>query len=146
SYVVAFALEASSVAVGFPFGSYEHHTGGPRLLDVPLIVPSAYFAFGWIAWVLASVMVRNTPSRPVGAERFTTPLVATVALTGWDFTFDAVYSTVNAQYSYAEPSGHFGVPVSNFLGWLLTGWIIAQVFAVVEPRVSTGLPVPAGPT
>ncbi|WP_307874927.1 carotenoid biosynthesis protein [Frankia nepalensis] len=140
SYVVAFALEACSVAFGFPFGYYEHFTGGPSLLDIPLVVPSAYFAYGWIAWVLASVIVRGGPSRPVGAERFTVPLVATVILTGWDFTFDAVYATVNSQYRYDDPGGYFGVPVSNFLGWLLTGWVISQVFALVESKVSTETP------
>ncbi|OHV36123.1 hypothetical protein BCD49_20795 [Pseudofrankia sp. EUN1h] len=143
SYVVAFALEASSVASGFPFGHYEHFTGGPRLLDIPLVVPSAYFAYGWIAWVLACVIVRGDPHRPAGAERLTTPLVATVILTGWDFTFDAVFATVRSQYRYDDPGGYFGVPVSNFLGWLLTGWIISQVFALVEPRVSAAAP-PAG--
>ncbi|EFC83772.1 hypothetical protein FrEUN1fDRAFT_3132 [Parafrankia sp. EUN1f] len=140
SYVVAFALEASSVASGFPFGFYEHNTGGPRLLDIPLVVPLAYFGYGWIAWVLAAGIVRAVPARSTGAERFTTPLVAAVVLTGWDFTFDAVFATVNSQYDYRHPGGFYGVPISNFLGWLLTGWVIFQLFAVVETRVSHDRP------
>lgn len=137
SYLVAFALEACSVATGFPFGFYEHHTEGPALFDIPLVVPAAYFAYGWIAWALAIAIVRGGPSRPVGAERFTTPLVATMILTGWDFTFDMIFATVDGQYTYRDPGGFFGVPVSNFLGWLLTGWVIVQIFALVEERAAS---------
>ncbi|ADP78525.1 carotenoid biosynthesis protein [Pseudofrankia inefficax] len=140
SYAVGFVLEATSVAYGFPFGFYVHNTGGPRLLDIPLVVPSAYFGYGWIAWVLACVIGRGTPARSVGFERFTTPLVATLILTGWDFAFDAVFATVDSRYRYTHPGGYFGVPVSNFLGWLLTGWIITQVFALVEQKAATRTP------
>lgn len=140
SYGIGFCLEATSVAYGFPFGFYEHLTGGPRLLDIPLVVPAAYFSYGWIAWLLATMLSRRTPTRPVGAERLTTPLVATLVLTGWDLTFDAVYATVDSHYRYTHPSGYFGVPVSNFLGWLLTGWLISQFYALVEQRTATRTP------
>ena len=132
--IVSFAFEASSIATGFPFGSYHHNAPGPKPLGVPMAVPIYYALLGWLAWTLARLIIRRHPWDAAGQNRFTTPIVATFILAGYDFAFDAIGSTVMKMYTYDNPSGYFGVPLSNFLGWLLTGWVFFQLFALVEEQ------------
>ncbi|OBH59030.1 hypothetical protein A5686_02520 [Mycobacterium sp. E2479] len=133
--VVAFALEAIGVATGFPFGSYTHHLPGPKPLGVPPVAIASWIMFGWLAWALARVIMRPAPGVAVGkAERFTTPIVATFILGGYDLVYDPLGATAHDWYSYDHPTGALGVPLTNFLGWLLTGWLIFQLVALIETR------------
>jgi uncharacterized membrane protein len=135
SIAVGFAFEASSIATGFPFGFYMHNTApGPRLLNVPLSVALGYVFLGWFGWTLGCLIARQHPSDAGGINRFITPVIASFVLAGYDFAYDPIGSTVLDQYTYRYPSGLFGVPLKNFLGWLLTGWTIFQLFALVEKR------------
>ncbi|MEZ0354077.1 carotenoid biosynthesis protein [Mycobacterium sp. pR1184] len=133
--VIAFALEAIGVATGFPFGSYVHHLPGPKPLGVPPVAVASWLMFGWLAWALARVIIRAEPAvADGGAERFTTPVVATFILGGYDLVYDPIGATAHDWYSYDHPTGALGVPLTNFLGWLLTGWLIFQIAALVETR------------
>ena len=135
TYVVALLFEASSIATGFPFGFYVHHLGPVlKLLGVPWLVPLGYVAAGWFAWTLACVLVRDHPSKSGGWARFTTPLIASFIVTGSDACFDPIGATARGQWTYRDPSGLSGVPLTNFLGWLLTCWVFYQIFALCEPR------------
>lgn len=139
---VSFLLEASSIAYGFPFGFYVHFTPGPRLLEVPLLVPLGYVVFGWFAWCIALLIVGED------SGRFVTPVVAAFVLAGYDYAFDPVGATALHAYAYRTPSGLMGVPLVNFLGWLFTGWVGYQIFTLIGRRqrrapgiVLTAIPV-----
>jgi uncharacterized membrane protein len=131
---ISFGLEATSIAHGFPFGFYVHNMPGPKPLGVPPYVPLGYAVLGWLAWSVARLMVRPNPSDAAGLNRFTTPVVAAFILAGYDFSYDPIGSTVLHMWTYRNPSGYFGVPLSNFAGWLFTGWVFFQLFALVEAR------------
>ncbi|PTL75604.1 carotenoid biosynthesis protein [Vitiosangium sp. GDMCC 1.1324] len=131
---VAFVLEASSIATGFPFGFYVHNVAGFKLLGVPPLVAFIYAIFGWLAWNLARLIVRQHPCDAGGVNRFTTPLVASFILAAQDLPFDPIGSTVLGIWTFRSPSGYFGVPLTNFLGWMFTGWVFFQLFALVESR------------
>ncbi len=131
---VAFGLEANSIANGFPFGFFAHNVPGPRLLEVPLHVPLAYVVLGWIAWTLARTIVRRRPGDVGGSAVVLLPILAALILTGFDYCYDAIGSTVKGLWTYRHPSGQFGVPLTNFLGWVFTGWLFFQLFALVEGR------------
>ncbi len=134
-YVVAFVFEALSIATGFPFGFYEHGPSfGMQVLRVPLMVPLVYVLLGWFAWTLACIIVRERPTQRGGATRVVTPLAAAFILTGFDFVYDPIGSAALGLWVYRDPSGYFGVPLTNFLGWLLTSWVAFQLFALVEER------------
>ncbi len=130
--VVSMLLEATSIAHGFPFGFYVHNMPGPKPFGVPPAVPLGYVVLGWPAWTLARLITRPHPS--LAANRFITPLVAAFIITGYDFTYDPIGATVLHMWTYRSPSGYFGVPLSNFLGWLFTSWVFFQIFALVEQR------------
>lgn len=145
--VVAFTLEAISIATGFPFGSYTHHLPGLKPLGVPLVALAGWIMFSWLAWALARLIMRPVASVAIGgAERFTTPIVATFILGGYDLVNDPIGATAHNWYSYDHPTGALGVPLTNYLGWLLTGWVIFQLVALIETRFPDAPSPKAAPT
>ncbi|AEF38290.1 MAG: carotenoid biosynthesis protein [Mycolicibacter algericus] len=129
---VSFGLEACSVATGFPFGFYVHHMEGPRALGVPFTVVAAWVILAWLAWILARVIVGDDRNRRLSVVA--TPVVATLILGGYDLVIDPIGAYVRGLFSYGSPNGALGVPLSNFFGWVLTGWVLFQAFALVERR------------
>src|ERR1700682_3362233 len=97
--VVSNLLENTSILTGFPFGHY-HYTDllGPKLFLVPLLIGPAYFANGYLAWVIGNVLVGDVRR---GASAFTTfavPFVASFVMVMWDLTFDPRASTIEHQW------------------------------------------------
>lgn len=131
---VSMLLEITSVNFGFPFGFYTHHTPG-QLLGVPVIIPLVYATLGWAPWVMARVIVRDRPDAAGEASaRFFTPVVAAFILTFYDFPSDPISATITHAFTYRHPGGYFGVPLTNYLGWLFNGFVFYQLFALVEDR------------
>src|SRR6185437_15484757 len=62
------------------------------------------------------------------------PIVAAFVMTQWDLVMDAPNATIAKAWIWHEGGGMFGVPLSNYLGWLLTSWLIFQTFAVYLRR------------
>jgi putative membrane protein len=129
---VAFGLEACSIATGFPFGFYTHYGEGPRAFGVPFTVVAAWLILAWVAWILARVIVGECRSRRLSA--IVTPVVATLIVGSYDLVIDPFGAYVRHMYSYRSPSGVLGVPLSNYAGWLITGWVLFQTFALIERR------------
>ncbi|MEO6795266.1 MAG: carotenoid biosynthesis protein [Mycobacterium sp.] len=130
--IVSFGFEACSVATGFPFGSYMHHLGGPRVLGVPFTVVAGWVVLAWLAWILARVIVGEYQNRRLGVV--VTPVVATLILGGYDLMIDPIAAYARGLYSYGSPSGALGVPLSNYFGWVFTGWVVFQAFSLIEWR------------
>jgi putative membrane protein len=139
-YPVAFAFEALSVATGFPFGYFTHNGPDAQLLGVPPAVPILYATAGYLAWSIARLLtIGDRPGPLTGAQRFVVPPVAALALAGYDAVFDPSGATLNGGWSFQAPSGLFGVPLTNSLGWILTGWVAFQIYAFFAPPArSTG--------
>jgi uncharacterized membrane protein len=130
--VVSNILENTSILTGFPFGHY-HYTDslGPKLFLVPLLIGPAYFANGYLAWVLGNVLIGDVRR---GASAFTTfavPFVASFLMVMWDLTFDPRASTIEHMWIWQQGGGYFGVPLTNYLGWFFTVYVFLQLFALV---------------
>jgi putative membrane protein len=137
-YPVAFALEALSVATGFPFGHFTHNGPGIQMLGVPPAVPILYATAGYLAWSIALLLIiGDRPGPLTRTQCFVVPPVAALVLAGYDAVFDPSGATLNGGWSFQAPSGLYGVPLTNFLGWILTGWVAFQIFAFLAPPAST---------
>lgn len=130
--IVALGFEACSVATGFPFGSYVHHLEGPRVLGVPFVVVVGWVVLAWLAWMLARVIVGEYANRRLYVVVM--PVVGTLILGGYDLVIDPITAYARGLYSYGAPSGALGVPLSNYFGWVFTGWVLFQVFSLIEWR------------
>jgi uncharacterized membrane protein len=127
--IFAWLVEAIGTATGLLFGDY-HYTNvlQPQIADVPLLIPLAWLMMLPSAWVISY--------RIVG--RWSGPLfvgVSALAMTAWDLFLDP-QMVAWGFWVWAEPSGYFGIPWHNFLGWLLTA---ALMTVAVRPK---NLPTP----
>jgi putative membrane protein len=127
-------FENMSIITGFPFGEYVHTAAmGPKLWHVPVIVGPIFAVAGYIAWVLAGILLGDvfSPVRGVAVAR---PVIAAFLTTSWDLCVDAIGGTANRDWVWANGGPWFGVPWINFFGWMLTMWVTFQLFAVYLSR------------
>jgi putative membrane protein len=127
--VVTNFTENLSILTGFPFGDY-HHTAnmGPQIFCVPLIVGPIFAVAGYLAWMLAGILLGDVfrEGHRGGVAR---PLLAAFITTSWDLCVDAIGGTLNRDWVWADGGPWFGVPLMNFFGWMLTMWLIFQLFS-----------------
>ena len=132
--VVTNITENCSIITGFPFGQY-HHTAamGPKIWHVPIIVGPIFAVAGYLSWVLAGILLRDAFSDK-HVNGIARPLIAAFITTSWDLCVDAIGGTANRDWVWAEGGPWFGVPWLNFFGWMLTMWIIFQLFSFYLAR------------
>ena len=129
AFLIALALENLSIATGIPFGYFTHtNVFGAKIGAVPFAVALGYFLFGYPAWMLAQLVIGKR-----GAS-WAVPLVAAFVVTQFDLTHDAVGASVLGQWHYRNPSGLNGVPLSNFIGWLVTAGAIFLAWKPLAAR------------
>jgi putative membrane protein len=115
---LGFATELAGVATGKPFGHYTYSSLlGRKVGGVPLAAAAAWAMMARPAWVVAGLVTRGRARRVV---------VAAYALTAWDVFLDPRMAR-EGYWSWPGGGRYEGIPMSNFLGWLVTG---AGVFAV----------------
>src|SRR6202022_1905133 len=129
--VVSNILENTSILTGFPFGHY-HYTDvlGPKLFLVPLVIGPAYFSTGYLAWVLATVLVGDVRRESTAFTTLVVPFIASFLMVIWDLCFDPTASTIHHVWIWEQGGGYFGVPLPNYLGWFLTVYVFFQLFAL----------------
>jgi uncharacterized membrane protein len=127
--VISNILENLSIQTGFPFGHY-HYTGGGKIFQVPWFIGPAYLATGYLAWVVATVLLGDVRRNSPWLTTIGTPVVAAFAMTAWDLSLDPSASTIHQAWIWQDSGGFFGVPLGNFLGWTFTVYLFVQVFAL----------------
>jgi putative membrane protein len=118
--VLTWGVEWLGAATGFPFGPYSYTDAlQPQLFHVPLVIPLAWLMMLPIAWAIAA---RLTGS--MRGWRFVA--VSALALTVWDLFLDP-QMVAWGYWVWDNPVGYFGIPWSNYAGWLLTGALLTLV-------------------
>ena len=129
--IISWCYESLSIATGFPFGHYEYTAElGPKLGTVPIMIMPAYFGVCYIAWVLAHVLLDQFDRQINSRSIFAIPVVASFIMVMWDMSIDPLSSTVMHQWIWHDGGSYFGVPFSNFLGWLLCVYTVFQLWAI----------------
>lgn len=72
--VISNVLENLSIQTGFPFGHY-HYTGGGKIFQVPWFIGPAYLATGYLAWVVATVLLDDVRRNSHRLTTIGTPLI-----------------------------------------------------------------------
>lgn len=121
--------ESLGTSTGLPFGQYDYADSlGWKLLSVPVVIP---LAWAMMAYPCLLVGQRLTRSR-LGAAA-----VGGLALAAWDLFLDP--QMVEAGHwtwrdvQLALP-GAPGIPVSNYLGWLLVAVLMVGVLQLLPRR------------
>ena len=129
---ITFTIENIGVATGFPFGHYHFAIDArlPRIGSIPIIVGPLWFGAGYFSWIVASILLDGADrrlDRPFNVIAL--PVVAAFVMTQWDLVMDRSQSTLAKVWIWHDGGADFGVPLSNYLGWLLTSWLFFQAFA-----------------
>jgi putative membrane protein len=128
-FVFSNLFENLSVLYGFPFGGFHHsEVTGPRLFNIPWLATPTYMAMGYVSWSVAQVLVGRTNPMHWRKRVLPAAIIAAFVFTMWDFSNDAVFHTINKAFFYDHPGPWFGVPMSNFAGWMFTTLIIFGTF------------------
>ena len=133
---ITFAMENLGALTGFPFGHYHFEVGAnlPHVGLIPVIVGPLWFGMGYFSWILAGTLL-GAPARPARKfELLAWPVVAAFVMTQWDVVMDPPLSTISKAWFWHDGGAHFGVPLSNYGGWLLTSWLFYQAFAIYLGR------------
>jgi uncharacterized membrane protein len=135
--VVGNIFENLSIFTGFPFGHYYFtDVMGPKLFHVPILLGLAYVGMGYLSWTLCRVIL-GSQEVSVGWRVITLPLIASFIMVAWDLSMDPVWATFLHSWIWLRGGAYFGVPISNFLGWYLTVYVIYQLFAIYLRRHPT---------
>jgi uncharacterized membrane protein len=118
-FTVAGSLEILSIQTGVPYGWYAYSQKlGPGLAGVPLLVP---LCWQMMAWNAASVARLIAPNRWF-------VVVAALALIAWDVFLDPQMVRAGL-WIWARQGEYVGIPLENYLGWLLTALILFAAFS-----------------
>ena len=123
--LAALAIEAVGAKTGFPFGRYRYTSLlQPQALSVPVLIPLAWTMMLIPAWGITSAILGQRTPGARHAIVFT--LISALAFTAWDFYLDP-YMVAGGLWIWDQPGGYFGIPWSNFLGWLISAALITAV-------------------
>lgn len=135
--VITFVIENIGAATGFPFGHYHFEVDADffHIGTIPIIVGPLWFGAGYFSWVVASILLDGADRRLDRPFNFIAlPVVAAFVMTQWDVVMDPPESTIAKVWIWHDGGADFGVPLSNYLGWLLTSWLFYSAFALYLRR------------
>ncbi|MEJ7840875.1 MAG: carotenoid biosynthesis protein [Rubrobacter sp.] len=122
----AYAIESVGVATGFPYGAFSYDDAlGPKFLGlVPYLLPVTY-----VPLVIGAVAAAWSPGNLVPRV-----LLSALLLVGIDAVLDPG-ATALGFWVWPEGGPYYGVPLSNFAGWLLSGAVSAALLlSIARPQ------------
>jgi putative membrane protein len=137
---VAWLAEFSSTRTGVPFGLY-HYTGLTRgrelyIANVPLMDSLSFTFLAYASFCLARVVLAGR-----GTQRWVTAVVTGMLMMALDVVIDPLAVRgdrwfLGYLFTYAEPGIYFGVPLSNFVGWVVVGAVGVGLYLSLASGVS----------
>jgi len=148
-FVVAFSIslaaELTGTTTGYPFGPYSYTTQLGHLIGgrVPFNIPTSWF---FMLYASLAICGRVLAARDDARTRWRWAAVAALVLTAWDVSMDPAMVATTHWLWHLPPlegasavrrlflSGFFyGMPLTNWLGWLVTGLVVARVMLAIVP-------------
>lgn len=132
--VISWGFEHTGVATGLIFGHYHYSDKlGYKLGHVPIAIPLIWFMMMYPSYIIANLIGTGSPvGEQGGTGRIAwLSLLGAITITAWDLAVDPVFS--NLGFWVWEGGGpYFGVPLQNFVGWILTTFIIFFCYRLWE--------------
>ncbi|PSJ18100.1 carotenoid biosynthesis protein [Nitrosomonas supralitoralis] len=151
-YLIAFASEKLSITTGFPYGWYYYidDTSHQELWvwGVPFFDSLSYVFLTYCSYTMALLILSPLATKDTDLITLETRAIrqswAVLVLAAFLQTFlDIIIDPVALQgnrwflgqiYGYYEAGLHFGVPISNYVGWLLTSFLLVAAFQRIDRR------------
>ena len=128
---LALGSELLGTSTGYPFGGYRYtELLGHRILGlVPFPIP---ISWAFILYCSLAMCGRLLPARDDRATRLRWSAVAALMLTAWDVAMDpAMVQTFH--WVWLQPGPFYGMPYTNWLGWLATGFVLSWIMLRFVP-------------
>lgn len=126
-----YAIETTGVATGFPYGPFYYGDSlGPKISGlVPYLLP-----LSWVPLVLGAVAATAPEGKAVPLRRRVLwVLFAAVLLTLGDGALDPGAASLGF-WVWPEGGPYYGVPISNYLGWLFSSTLAAAILLAFGRR------------
>jgi uncharacterized membrane protein len=162
TYALALACEWSSVHNGFPFGLYHYiqATRGREIwvFGVPFMDSLSFTFLSFASYTVALMVASPIAWRGLDLKLFDTRairrsprvwLMAALFMTMIDLALDPL-SVLGERWFlgrifwYDPPGPHFGVPISNYLGWFFVAAVAVALFQLLDARLARGRDKPLG--
>ena len=120
----AYGIEYLGVTTGQPYGNFEYTIDlGPMLFGaIPLALPVFFFPLVLNSYLLCLLLLGERAART-----FVRLPVAVAAVVAMDLVLDP--AAVSVQFwRYTPPGSYYGVPVSNYLGWVVSATVSVLAF------------------
>lgn len=129
--LLSLASELIGTSTGYPFGGYSYTTLlGYRILNlVPFPIPISWYFMLYCSLAMAGRLMKADDST---LGRWKWALAGGAILTAWDVAMDPAM-VVTAHWVWAEPGFFYGMPITNWIGWLFTGTMVARLMLVFLP-------------
>jgi putative membrane protein len=128
---VAFGLffEVLSVNTGFPFGPYYYTPlFGAQVLEVPLIIPLAWYVIVYLGYIVTNLMIARAPVVIGGTgQAVWLSLIGAMVVTAYDLAADPFMVQTIGAWVMLNPGDYFGEQLRGFAGWTLVSFLIAVV-------------------
>jgi uncharacterized membrane protein len=162
TYAVALACEWSSVHNGFPFGLYHYipATIGREIwvLGVPLMDSLSFTFLSFASYTVALVVASPIGWRGMDLRLYDTRairrsprvwMMAALFMMMLDLALDPLCVLgdrwfLGRIFWYDPPGPHFGVPISNYLGWFFVAAVAVALFQFLDARLAKGNSKPLG--
>ncbi len=132
--IYALLLETSAIYTGFPYG----HFGYSELLGAKLFGVTPWTVFlAWTPLIVGAYAVARVTFGNVIVRVIATAMIATL----FDLVLDPGAVRLGF-WQYAANIGFYGVPISNFVGWLVSGTLAAIVIELYLWRAKPLLRIP----
>ncbi len=161
-YLISFVSEVSSINTGFPYGWY-YYLDATRdrelwIAGVPFFDSLSYVFLAYCSYATALLVVSPVKAWRGGLVTLETRAIRkslSVLILGSLFQvfLDIVIDPVALQgrrwflgqiYGYNEHGCHFGVPISNYVGWWLVGVLMVLALQGIDAGVGKGGGKPEG--
>lgn len=156
---LAFASEYIGESTGTIFGPYYYtDVLGPKIAGrIPVLIPFAWYMMFYPSYIVTNLLAEG---HPVAQGKGTAWIVwisalSALVMTAWDLTMDPIMSfnpcatgtttCLPAELSEAvvgHPAwvwttggAYFGVPYSNYRGWMLTAFVVFLAYRLLERRL-----------
>lgn len=134
SAFISWIYEEIGVRTGLIYGSYVYSDMlGPKLGNVPIVVPLAWFMMIYPSWLIAGTLLGSFSKVEIWKAILTRSFVAAVVMTMWDVVMEPSMAA-RGNWIWLDRGSYFGVPMQNFVGWILTTFTVYLVTELIFLR------------